>query len=100
MGILSKYIKNGVVQVGDDNKELDTPTFEIRNISINTVDQYLEIEILHEVQQGSVTQSHSRTKRIEFGDLPAPVKGSGKSFLESIESEILKLPAYSGATKQ
>ena len=59
MNILKKYIKQGVIITGSDNVELDTPTFEIININIDTVNQVLHVEILHEVQQGSLTRKYS-----------------------------------------
>ncbi len=100
MNILKKYIKQGVIITGSDNVELDTPTFEIINISIDTVNQVLHVEILHEVQQGSLTRKHIRTFEIPWGGLPSGVKVTGKSFLDSIEAEILKLPQYQDAQEQ
>jgi hypothetical protein len=44
MGILKKYQKVGVITTGSDNVQLDTPTFEIINISIDTVNQLLKVE--------------------------------------------------------
>lgn len=99
MNILKKYIKNEVITTGNDNVELDSPTFEIITIRIDTVAQTLQVEILHEVQQGSLTQKHSRSFDVAFGDLPGAVKVTGKSFLDAIETEILKLPQYSGANE-
>jgi len=97
--ILKKYTKQGVVITGSDNVELDTPTFEIIDIGIDTVNQKLIVEIMHEVQQGSVPQKHSRTFNIDFANLPSSVKVTGKAFLDAIETEILKLPQYQGATE-
>ena len=97
MGILKKYIKTGVITTGDDNLELDTPSFEIVGVNIDTVNSVLKVEILHEVSQGSLTQQHSRTFEVGFSALPNPVKVEGRSFLDAIEAEILKLPQYSGA---
>ncbi len=98
--ILKKYIKDGVIITGDDNLELDTPTFEIININIDTINKILKVEILHEVQQESITQKHSRTLNIDFNNLPAAVKTTGKSFLEAIETDILKLPQYKNSIAQ
>ena len=99
MGILKQWIKNGVVVTGSDSVELDTPTFEIIDVQIDTVEQVLHVEILHTVMQGSLTQKHSRTFDVPFAGLPNPVKATGKSFLDAIEAEILALPQYSGAVE-
>lgn len=99
MGILKKYLKAGVITTGDDNLQLDTPTFEIINVGIDTVGQVLKVEILHEVSQGSLTQKHSRTFEVAFANLPNAVRIEGKSFLDAIEAEILALPQYSGSTE-
>ena len=97
--ILKKYIKQGVITTGSDNVELDTPTFEIIDIAIDTVEQKLTVEIMHEVSQGSLTQKHSRTFDVAFADLPSSVKVTGKAFLDAIEIEILNLPQYLGSTE-
>lgn len=97
--ILKKYLKSGVIITGPDNVELDSPTFEIIDVKIDTVNQVLNVEIMHEVSQGSLNQKHSRTFDVPFAGLPSAVKVTGKSFLDAIESEILKLPQYAGATE-
>lgn len=97
--ILKKYIKQGVIITGSDNVKLDTPTFEIIDIAIDTVEQKLTVEIMHEVSQGSLTRKHSRTFNIDFANLPSSVKVTGKAFLDAIETEILKLPQYVGSTE-
>ena len=99
MNILKKYIKNQVITTGTDNVQLDSPEFEIINVNIDTVDRVLKVEILHEVKQGSLTQKHSRTFDVQFNDLPNPIKVTGLEFLTAIETEILKLPQYSGANE-
>ena len=100
MGILKQWIKNGVIVTGSDNVELDTPTFEIIKVEIDTANSVLHVEILHEVQQGSLTQKHSRTFDVAFGGLPISVKKSGKAFLDAIEAKILTLSQYNGAVEQ
>ena len=99
MNILKKYIKEEVITTGTDNVELDSPTFEIISININTVDKVLSVEILHEVAQGTLTQKHSRTFDVQFDSLTAPIKVTGKDFLDAIEAKILELPQYNGATE-
>lgn len=99
MNILKKYTKSGVVITGSDNVELDTPTFEIVNVPIDTLNQQLTVEILHEVSQGSLTQKHSRTFELAFADLPSDIKAAGKVFLEAIQTKILELPQYVGSTE-
>ena len=99
MNILKTYIKTGVITTGSDNVELDTPQFEIIDVKIDTVAQVLHVEILHEVVQGSLTQKHSRTFDVPFAGLPTAVKATGLEFLQAIETEILALPQYSGATE-
>ncbi len=98
--ILKKYTKEGPVTIGDDNLELDTPTFEIIGIHIDPITKILKVEILHQVTQGTVVQKHSREISVDFNKLPASVKTAGKGFLNSIEAEILKLPTYSGSNEQ
>jgi len=96
---MNKYKKNEIIITGTDNVQLDSPTFEIVNISIDTINNLLTIAILHEVSQGSLTQKHSRTFEIQFKNLPQSVKIEGAQFLQAIEDEILKLPQYSGGVK-
>ena len=97
--ILKKYKKEGVVITGSDNVELDMPIFEIIDVGIDTVEQKLTVQIMHEVSQGSLTQKHSRTFNIDFANLPSSVKVTGKAFLDAIETEILQLPQYQGSTE-
>lgn len=97
--ILKKYRKEGVVITGSDNVELDTPTFEIINVNINTVNSMLSVEIIHEVMQGSLIRKHSRTFEVPFTSLTTTIKTDGKKFLNAIEAKILELPQYSGATE-
>lgn len=97
--ILKKYTKSGVITTGEDNLEIDTPSFEIIDVRIDTVNQLLKVEIVHEVSQGSVTQKHSRTFEVSFSCLPSSVKKSGKAFLDAVETEILALPQYNGSTE-
>ena len=99
MNILTKYTKTGVVTTGDDNVQLDTPTFEIIDVRIDTVEQVLHVEILHEVLQGSLVRKHSRTFDVAFADLSAPIRSTGLTFLQAIEAEILALPQYAGSTE-
>ena len=98
--ILKKYLKTGVITTGSDNIQLDSPTFEIIKVEIDTANSVLHVEILHEVQQGSLTQKHSRTFDVAFGGLPSGVKVTGKAFLDAIEAKILTLSQYSGAVGQ
>ena len=100
MGILQKFNKAGVITTGDDNIELDSPSFEIINVGINTVDSKLRVEILHEVMQGILARKYSRDFNINFADLPASVKTTGKAFLDAIEAEILKLPQYADSVPE
>ena len=100
MNILKKYIKNEIITTGTDNVQLDSPTFEIVSVNINTVERTLQVEILHEVQQGALTQKHSRMFDVGFKQLPNSVKLTGKEFLDAIEASILQLPQYSGAIEQ
>ena len=86
---MNKYKKNEIITTGTDNVQLDSPTFEIVNISIDTVSNILHVEIMHEVQQGSLTQKHSRTFEVKFKDLPSAIKIEGAQFLQAIENEIL-----------
>ena len=97
---MNKYKKNEIITTGTDNVQLDSPTFEIINISIDTVNNVLSVEIMHEISQGSLTQKHSRTFDVQFKNLPSSVKIEGAQFLQAIENEILKLPQYSGGVKQ
>lgn len=97
--ILKKYKKQGVIEIGTDLRKLDTPVFQIIDIGIDTLEQKLTIEILHEVMQGSVKQPHNRFYEIDFTNLPSNVKVTGKAFLDAIETEILKLPQYVGSTE-
>ena len=97
--ILKKYRKEGVIITGSDNVELDTPIFEIIDVKIDTVNRVLSVEIMHEVQQGSLTQKQSRTFDVLFSDLPNTVQSKGLVFLSVIEQKILELPQYSGATE-
>lgn len=97
--ILKKYRKTGVIITGSDNVELDTPTFEIVRVNIDTVNSLLSVEVMHEVNQGSLVRKHSRTFEVPFSALTATIKNNGKKFLDAIESEILKLPQYNGATE-
>ena len=99
MNILKKYTKTGVITTGSDNVELDTPQFEIVDVKIDTVKQVLHVEILHEVMQGSLVRKHSRIFDVPFAGLPTAVKVTGLSFLQAIETEILTLPQYTGATE-
>ena len=96
--ILKKWLKTGVITTGDDNVQLDTPTFEIIDIKIDTVEQILHLEVMHYVSQGSLINQHSRTFDISFAGLPSAVKVTGKAFLDAIEAELLKLPQYAGST--
>lgn len=96
--ILKKFNKTGVITTGTDNLQLDSPSFEIINVGIDTVNSVLHVEVLHTVMQGSLERKHSRTFDVAFGGLPTGVKTSGKSFLDAIEQEILALPQYTGAT--
>lgn len=100
MNILKKYTKQGVITTGDDNLELDTPTFEIIDVKIDTVNKVLLVEVLHEVQQKSIVQKHSRTFEVDFNKLSATVKTTGKSFLDAIEQKILSLPQYKGSVEK
>jgi len=95
--ILKKYKKQGVIVTGTDNVKLDTPSFEIINVGIDTVNRVLSVEIMHEVNQGSLIQKQSRTFNVKFKDLTGSIQQTGLSFLQAIESKILKLPQYSGA---
>ncbi len=95
--ILKKYKKIGKVQIGTDNKELNSPTFEIISVFTNTVDNTLNVEIKHLEENGSYP--HQRSIEVQFNNLPTAVKATGKTFLDAIEAEILKLPQYSGATE-
>jgi hypothetical protein len=97
--ILPKYRKTGVVTTGTDNVMLDTPTFEIINVQIDTLNGNLIVEILHTVTQGTIEQTHSRTFDVPFASLTGPVRTTGKNFLDAIEARILALPQYSGSTK-
>lgn len=99
MNMLKKYTKLGVIVTGDDDLELDTPTFEIINITVDTVNQQLKIEILHEVIQGTLTQQYSRTFNVPFLDLETNDKVTGQLFLDAIEEKILELPQYVGSTE-
>lgn len=99
MNILKKYKKSGVITTGSDNVQLDSPEFEIVNVNINTVDQQLGVDIMHEVNQGSLTQKHSRTFNVDFSELPTDVKVTGKAFLDAIEAKILELPQYVDSTE-
>jgi len=96
---MKKYIKNSVITTGTDNVELDSPTFEIVNVNINTVTNELSVEIMHEVNQGSLKQKHSRTFEVPFSALTATVKTAGAKLLNAIELEILKLPQYKGSVE-
>jgi hypothetical protein len=98
--ILKKYNKEGVITTGDDNVQLDSPTFEIINVSIDTVNSKLRVEVLHEVMQGILIRKHSRDFNINFADLPASVKTAGKAFLDAIEAEILALPQYADSVPE
>ena len=97
--ILPKYRKTGVVTTGSDNVRLDTPTFEIIKVEIDTLNEALVVEILHKVTQGTVVQEHSRTFNVTFASLSGAVRTTGKNFLDAIEARILALPQYSGSTK-
>lgn len=97
--MLNKYKKNEVITTGSDNVELDSPTFEVVNINIDLVSNVLSVTVMHEVNQGSIIQKHSRSFDVPFGKLPTSVKIEGKQFLEAIEAEIMKLPQYSGGVK-
>lgn len=97
--ILKKYRKEGVITTGSDNVELDTPTFGIIDVKIDTVNRMLSVEILHEVYQGSLTQKQSRTFEVAFSDLSGSIQSTGLLFLQAIETKILELPQYSGATE-
>jgi hypothetical protein len=99
MNILKKYTKSGVITTGSDDVQLDTPIFEIISVTIDTVQSILNVEILHEVLQGSLVRKHSRTFEVPFANLTTPVKVAGKEFLEAINDKILELPQYSGATE-
>jgi len=99
MNILKKYIKEEVITTGSDNVQLDSPTFEIIAVNIDTVERVLKVEIMHEVAQGTLTQKHSRTFEVPFADLPTAIQLEGKQFLEAIEAKILTLPQYSGANE-
>lgn len=96
--ILPKYRKTGVITTGDDNVQLDTPTFEIIDVQIDTVEQVLKVTIMHYVSQGTLTQQHSRTFNVPFSSLSAQVRTTGKAFLDAIEARILQLPQYQGST--
>ena len=100
VNILKHWIKNGVVVTGSDNVELDTPSFQIVDVQIDTVNSVLHVEIMHEVAQGSLTQKHSRSFDVPFGSLTTPIKQAGKEFLDAIEAKILTLPQYQGAVEQ
>lgn len=95
MKLLKKFKVSKVIKTGSDNVELDSPTFEIIGVNIDTKNKKLFVEVLHEIEQKTLTQKHSRTMEIDFNNLPLSVKNSGKNFLNSIEQELLKLPQYS-----
>jgi hypothetical protein len=95
--ILAKYLKNGVITTGADNVQLDTPTFEIIAVNIDTVEQMLVVEVMHYVNQGAVVQQHHRTFNVSFASLPLNVRQTGKAFLDAIEAQLLLLPQYQGS---
>ena len=97
--ILNKYRKEGVIEIGSDKAKLDTPEFEIIDVKIDTVNQVLSVEMLHEAMQGTVKNPHRRFIEVKFADLPSAVKITGKQFLDAIETKILELPQYIGATE-
>jgi len=97
--ILKKYKKDGVIEIGSDKAKLDTPEFEIIDVKIDTVNQVLSVEILHEAMQGAVKNPHKRFIEVSFATLPNTVKVAGKQFLDAIETKILELPQYSGAVE-
>lgn len=96
--ILRKFLKSGVITTGADNVQLDTPLFGIVAVHIDTVEQVLVLEVMHYVQQGTLTQQYSRTFNVPFSSLPASVRTTGKAFLDAIETKLLELPQYAGAT--
>lgn len=97
--ILKHWIKTGVVTTGTDNVQLDTPSFEIIAVNIDTVEQVLHVEVMHTVMQGILERKHSRSFDVAFTSLPTAVKQTGKEFLDAIEAKILALPQYQGATE-
>lgn len=96
--ILTRYIKQGIVTIGDDGQRIDTPQFEIIDVDIDTVGRTLSVRVMHYAQQGSLEQQHERTFTIPFSQLPAPIQQSGLTFLQAIQTAMLQLPRYSGAT--
>ena len=97
--ILKKYRKEGVIEIGSDKRKLDSPTHETTFVGIDTVNQLINVTIMHEAMQGSVMNPHVRTEVVPFANLPTSIRAAGKLFLDAIETERMKLPQYSGATE-
>lgn len=97
---MKKYKIEGVVEIGNgivDGIQLDTPTFEIVDVRINMATNELTLEVMHEVNQGSLIRKHSRNIEVDFKDLPSNIKTTGLAFLDALDVEMLKFPQYAGA---
>lgn len=93
--IFKKYKKEGLVIIDKGNRTLDTPTFEIIAVYVDTINSIVKVEIMHKVMQGSIEQPHSSFEEIDS----KKVITSKKLDLDALEKEILELPQYNGATE-
>ena len=96
---MKKFKKTGVIEIGTDKRNLDGATFWAKSVLINVEDYELEIEIWHEVFQGSITNPHNRTAVFNMADLPQAMQNRINKVVEDLEEEILALPQYTGATE-
>jgi hypothetical protein len=95
MAKLSQYQIIGVVTVGDDNIELDSPIIQIVNTYLDLIAETVDAEIMHTVMQGEVEQKHSRNETVSSVN----VYNGKKLDLSLVMEEVLLLPQYSGAVE-
>ena len=95
MAKLPQYQIIGVITIGDDNIELDSPIIQVANTYLDLITETVDAEIMHTVMQGTVEQKHSRMESISSLNVY-----NGKKLDLSLEmDEILLLPQYRGAVE-
>lgn len=99
INILKKYKKQGVIEIGTDQRKLDSPEHETIFIGIDMISKKVSVVVRHDAMQGTIKNPHERTIDVDFSNLPSAVKSAGKAFFDAIETERLKLPQYVGSTE-
>lgn len=95
MAKLPQYQIQGVITVGDDNLELDSPIIQIKTTFLDIITETVDVAILHTAMQGTVEQQHSRMESISSVN----VYNGKKLDLDKVMDEVLLLPQYENAVE-